>query len=313
MSSPRTHLTADTPQILRHDCTLCGGCCEGVRVPLFDEAQQRVANAAGTALGIPDAVDGNALRMVDGRCVFLRPDNRCMIHAELGGHAKPTPCQQFPLVVLRAEDMIRIAVDPASYGARASFFEGTPLPDGPLVATHVPVPGGQLGVEQALVALCERPGTTTLDILRELTREADPLEGFATRWGRRLVESDLHSFIARKGPGPRLKAGLSIIANGLETPVSAPVALPPHLDQWVVEATRRVLLLRLQPSIPSVAVSALFVVGGGLAAGWFSASDHEFDHAFTAWMRSLRFDVFWHQLAGDAPTLHWLATGQEAN
>src|SRR5262249_14431575 len=38
-------------------------------------------------------------RREDGSCVFLMPDNRCRIHAELGAEAKPDVCKLFPWTV----------------------------------------------------------------------------------------------------------------------------------------------------------------------------------------------------------------------
>lgn len=48
----------------------------------------------------PGAGEPYRTRLVDQRCFFLDPENRCRIHAELSYDAKPPVCRSFPLTVL---------------------------------------------------------------------------------------------------------------------------------------------------------------------------------------------------------------------
>lgn len=63
----------------------------------------------------------------DPTCVFLGPEQRCSIHAELGAQAKPTTCRQYPFQFTRTPDGMYVG---------ASFFctairqnHGRPLAD----------------------------------------------------------------------------------------------------------------------------------------------------------------------------------------
>jgi hypothetical protein len=311
----RTHATTDAPAVLRHACTLCGGCCQGVRVPVYDRDRAAIARAADH-LGIPDPIDGAGLRLVDGACVFLGEDDRCRIHATLGAQAKPTPCRQFPLVAVQAEDGVRIGVDPASYGAWRSWREGPALPDAAVVATRTPAPGGQAHIEAHLVARCEHPDTTLESLLGELVSE--PPRGaslpprFAARWAEHLHRSALPGFLVHDTLGRRLRGALAPVLHasvGWEEPPPWP-ALDPEIRAWTLEAVRRVLYLRLLPGLPNVPTAALLLLGGAVAAAWTDPRPGAYHDHLTAWLRALRFPVFWQALVGDRATLAWLVTGR---
>lgn len=314
MSAQRTHLTRPDASILRHVCTACGGCCQGVRVPVYDRDRQAILDA-GKALDVPDPIDGGALRMVDGQCVFLGSDRHCRIHATLGSEAKPTPCRQFPIIAVHTPEGVRVGVDPASYGAWRTWQEGDPVPEGPVVATRTPPPGGQLAVEQHLVAMAEDPQATLTGLLAVLVRE--PVDRgvvppqFATRWLTRLQDIDLQGFLAHQNVGPALRAALTPLAEAVPlwtTPPPMP-ELDPELHAWAVEAFRRSLFLRLTPGIPNVSAAALLHLGGLVAGAWVDPSPEAYARFVTGWLRALRFDAFWQRLAKDKDTLVWLGTG----
>ncbi|MFK7928240.1 MAG: YkgJ family cysteine cluster protein [Myxococcota bacterium] len=314
-----THATRPDPDLLRHACTGCGGCCQGVRVPVYNDSEAEKVRVAGRALGIEDPVDGGGLRMVDGHCAFLADDNGCRIHATLGPDAKPIPCRQFPLIAVSDGADVRVGIDPASYGAWRSYVDGDAAPDGPVVAAKLPAPDGQEGLERALVTLCEAPNTTSASLLSTLTRDVSVgglvPAGFAERWAEHLGQLDVDAFLSRRGPGRRLIAALKPLAHSSQRwqespPPASPI--PDDLDRWVVEATRRVLWLRLLPEIPNVSVAAMLCLGGGLAASWTHDSTEDAHDLFTAWLRALRFEVFWKTLARDQSTVLWLATGQRS-
>ncbi len=94
-------------------CQSCGECCRRAFDIVVTEAEQRRYEASGAARWFremaraePGAASppfepaGAGLRRIrkrpDGVCGFLSPENRCRIHEELGGQAKPLTCQIFP-------------------------------------------------------------------------------------------------------------------------------------------------------------------------------------------------------------------------
>lgn len=318
MTAQRTHATRPVADLLRFSCTLCGGCCEGVRVPIYNEEQAELAASAGRDLGIADPVvgdDNQALRMVDGHCVFLGDNKKCRIHSELSPDRKPIPCRQFPLIALAADEDVRIGIDPAAYGAYGSWKAGQVLEDTAVVATRTP--SAQADLELALVRMCEDEQASIAGLLAVLTREpADRGElpsGFASRWAERLSTVDLNAFLALDGPGPVLKRSLAPMARASRAWTDGPPSwrpLDPDVEAWAIEATRRVLWLRLQANIPNVSVAAMFLLGGAVAAAWTNPAPDAFHAMHTAWIRALRFDLFWKTLAGDTATLVWLGTGQ---
>jgi len=104
-------LLLDTEQ--NFTCRSCGECCRRAFDIVVTEAEKQryeAANAARwfkeSAASEPGAASppfvferGGLLtirKRPDGVCGFLSPENRCRIHEELGGSAKPLTCQMFP-------------------------------------------------------------------------------------------------------------------------------------------------------------------------------------------------------------------------
>ncbi|TVQ92730.1 MAG: hypothetical protein EA397_06130 [Deltaproteobacteria bacterium] len=327
MSSQRTHITRQGNATLRHRCTGCGGCCQGVRIPVYNDQERAKVERAAAHLDIPDPIQDDALRMSKGRCVFLADDNRCRIHSSLGPSAKPIPCLQFPLIAIKAQSApntgseFRIGIDPASYGAWQSWREGPPLPDGPIVAASPPAPGGQDRVEAQLVAMCEDPQASVPGLLSVLTREPAPRgvlpPGFAKRWASHLSSIDFEPFLTNEGVGPNLRAALKPVTASACKWASGPLPWPDRLssndEAWAIEAIRRTIFLRLLPQIPNVSAAALLLLGGVVAAAWTDPRPEPFNRAITGWQRALRFSLFWQTLASDRETMVWLGTGQRPN
>jgi len=112
---------------LRHSCTGCGACCTGTDLgPLSDEDVARI-KAVDWSPHLPESVKpedwivevelqgGRVARLLgrrDDRCVFLRDDNKCTIHAVAGASEKPLMCRQFPHLFVR---------EPASPGIHVGF------------------------------------------------------------------------------------------------------------------------------------------------------------------------------------------------
>jgi Fe-S-cluster containining protein len=96
---------------LRHTCQGCGGCCTATELgPLSADDVARIL-AVDWSPHLPESVtpedwlqevEMQGGRMVtllgrrDDRCVFLRSDNKCTIHAVAGAAQKPLMCRQFP-------------------------------------------------------------------------------------------------------------------------------------------------------------------------------------------------------------------------
>jgi Fe-S-cluster containining protein len=103
--------TFDIPRDARFTCQQCAGCCQRWHVYLTAEEQERLMardwavdspRLAGQKLfdefPAPAGPGQRAVRLgkIQGSCVFLEPDNLCLIHKVLGMEAKPGPCQQYP-------------------------------------------------------------------------------------------------------------------------------------------------------------------------------------------------------------------------
>lgn len=91
------------PENARFSCQSCGRCCQGWSVPVDAATVDRLRQhdwGAEPFERAPGAGEPYRTRLVDGRCFFLDPENRCRIHAELSYEAKPPVCRSFPLTVL---------------------------------------------------------------------------------------------------------------------------------------------------------------------------------------------------------------------
>lgn len=110
---------------LRHSCTGCGACCTGTDLgPLSDEDVARIEAVDWTPHLPPEVtpdqwtveveLQGGGVTKLLGRrndrCVFLRQDNQCTIHAVAGAAQKPLMCRQFPHLFIREPESPSIHV-----------------------------------------------------------------------------------------------------------------------------------------------------------------------------------------------------------
>ena len=110
---------------LRHHCYACGKCCFGIQIPLPDPEERTRIARYGEILDIPEAVENNEIRVVEGRCSFLDDDLLCRIHKEFGFENKPHRCREFPLKATRTEsNRLRAAIDPGCVNTYRSWREG---------------------------------------------------------------------------------------------------------------------------------------------------------------------------------------------
>lgn len=125
------------PPEVDYECTLCGRCCSHPwEIPLDAPSVDRIRSVdwtkvkpelAGLPLVVPrkDKPGEMTLQRVGGHCVFLTPENRCLIHQERGLLFKPRACQQFPYVFTETPRGIYVGVSFATSGIRTG--PGNPL------------------------------------------------------------------------------------------------------------------------------------------------------------------------------------------
>jgi len=121
----------------RHACQTCGASCEhhligplpAERVAQITRDHARLAEHVPRLrhqpplMPMPDG-EGEALAVIDGRCVFLGDDRLCLLHGHFGAQAKPLTCQTFPIASVEAEGEIRVGVQPSCYTLHRTFREG---------------------------------------------------------------------------------------------------------------------------------------------------------------------------------------------
>lgn len=278
---------------LRHECHRCGAMCQGKVVHLHASEVEQVRGQAAD-LGLADPVEDDRLRQDGGRCVFLGQDNLCRIHGLWGAEAKPKVCQQAPLVALRTESEVRVAVEPGCLHTWRSWRDGPELTPGALVLTAVPLDRRMLPLEEAVVDLLG-PGATVASALASLAgRQAPPAgglhDGFAERLCTRLRVLGLRERLSHPETSPALRAALDPLAALLPTldvPRPWPV-LNPEADAFAVEVARRTVYLRLVTGLPYPPAAALLVLCGAVACAWATPTMERFGPALSAWSRLVR-------------------------
>lgn len=177
----------------RFTCQQCGLCCRGAWVVVTPAEVERY-RAVGAARWYVDAGAGPEVdpfepvghghfrirKRADGACGFLSPDNRCRIHEELGGAAKPLACRVFPFRFHEAEGrplvttsaacptIVRNAGQPLATQAReiaalrAEWLRAFPEPPGTLAfARGRPLEAETLlAIREWLMAMLDRPDAT---------------------------------------------------------------------------------------------------------------------------------------------------------
>lgn len=94
------------PIVEQWDCHGCGRCCHQTivalsaadRAKLLEQRWNEHAEYRGLRIMRRGLLGGGytLAKRADGACIFLLPDGRCRIHAELGFEAKPLVCRMFP-------------------------------------------------------------------------------------------------------------------------------------------------------------------------------------------------------------------------
>ena len=305
----RTHISTDETFGLFHACSTCGGSCQGVIISLLDEEEAQRVERFGAELGVPEPVADGRLSLVDGHCAFLGEDNLCRIHKQFGLEAKPTVCKQFPMVAIRAEEGLRIGVDPACYSAFFSVEDGPPVGSGSLVATGSQLEDSQRAFETKFLQLCEVDGVGVATLASWLSGEQPSAQrllpaGFEERVVERVREAELVEWVEKNPVGRAIRTSLLPVLQFAEQGgKSRWTELDSDADSWAVEAIRRVVFLRLTGDVPTVPGSALLLVAGAILCGRANPGADNFSRALAAWIRAVRFRQFWARFAPDAATM----------
>jgi Fe-S-cluster containining protein len=293
---------------LRHVCAMCGGSCQGVNVSLSSQEELTQVLAQAEQLGISDAAPEGVLRRVHGRCVFLGDDELCRIHGAWGMSAKPKVCQQYPMIATRVGDETRVGLDPGCFHSVKSWTTGPEVPGGSLMVSVSAQPDALLPHEERVMAVLEQA-----ESIEQALANLVPggLEGFLGRWIQALQEVDLADLLADPDTPSSLEQSLGPLARALATWTTIPG--PPELSEnaraFALDATKRMVWLRLCSKIPSPAVVALLSLGGAMACGWTNTDDAAFGQALAGWMRAIRAPAVLGRLLPSPQSLQTLVEG----
>lgn len=285
---------------LRHACRQCGGSCQGVEVALTGEDEaQRILQQAGV-LGVSEPLNGRRLRRVGGRCVFLADDGLCRIHAKWGLLAKPLVCRQYPLVVLDADGEQRIGIDPGCFTHSQTWRSGPSIGNQPAAVSRVALPAAAKPLEQRVLALIDG-SRDLITPLAALTGETEWPTAYLHRWIAALQRIDLPSLLADPDTSPSLTDALTPLAEALpalnERELSPP-ALSDEMVAYTLDATSRMVWLRLCTQLPSPAAVALLALSGAVSCAWVSDDEETYGRALAGWLRSMRAPAVLGRLFG---------------
>lgn len=224
----------------RFVCHADGLCCSDVHAlgPVTPPETVPLQRLMKDPVTTEPAVGGLGLRIAAGGCVFLRSDNLCRVHAELGVDAKPATCRRYP-------------------------FNLVATPRGLRVATPHRCPCRTLGA---------RPLLTEADVNREINIQGTPLEpdhrvGDSVRWARgqrlsfdawceresvmlrHLAQQDAVGDVLQAPPFAELEgASWPRVAASLQTPMDATAF--EVAKQWLAHAIWAQVQQRPWPTLP---------------------------------------------------------------
>lgn len=205
----------------RFACQASGLCCRSYRLGPVSAEEQAAVNALPLREAMPDLPEGEFfvhrddklyLTTVSARCVFLRPNGHCGIHAHFGEDAKPLTCKFYP-----------IGVQPT--------FEGERLYNNQHCASHfVSQSTGSTLVESARLLRPKATGPTTLFHPIVFVRDDTPVDYSHFLY----LETALRETLSRGAPFEQLGRGLAVIDSFVAAARSLPLGADPApvLARW---------------------------------------------------------------------------------
>jgi Fe-S-cluster containining protein len=234
----------------RFTCQQCGMCCRGAWVVVTPAEVDRY-RATGVARfysddGAPDADPFEPVahghfrirKRADGACGFLSPDDRCRIHEELGGAAKPLACRVFPFrfptapgrplvatsascpTIVKNEGEPLAAQLQSLAALRAEWTRAFPSPERTLLfARGRPVEAATVAaIKAALAGILDRGGAESIDgVAGALERMARWLEDLSRHRVARLPPDAFGEYVTLTGRHAAVAAG--------EVPLARPSAV----------------------------------------------------------------------------------------
>jgi len=317
---------------LRHECHLCGTCCQGWRVHLISAEEEDKIEAQAKELGVSDPLiadearpDGKPgfrmLRTHEGRCVFLSRDNRCRIHERWGLEEKPLVCRQYPRRATLTEDGLRIGIDPTCSSVDRSWLEGPEIQ--PLVGlrNEARLDEALAASEKALIGLTLQPDMTVARFVNIITGsptlDDEVPVAFVSRAIAAMRIANLPPMLEDPELGPEMLWRMAPLAELLRTlaPTTPPTwagSLSAKSDAFALEVLRRHLFLRLgDPTLPPIA-QTLLVVMGILLCAWSDPIGDYFGTTLSGWMRFVRLKGVWGRIMPATETARWLLSGDGA-
>jgi Fe-S-cluster containining protein len=312
--APKERIVALGP--IRHACHACGSCCTGWRVKVADLERERIL-AHAAALGVPDPLDGRALRSENGSCVFLGADRLCRIHARFGADEKPLVCQVFPRMATRGEDFVRIGVDPGCSSTWRTYRDGPEL-DFPLVAAPKgqPLPPELAQTERSLIHLCNTPGMSLARLVGIVSGQQHAPK-FPPGFLKRLLApmKGLDFLLTHPDAGPLLVADFAKATTFIRL---VDADRPPRLEvskemsALTLETLQRTLFLRIgDDTLPPMGKLVLLVAGAVVCAYAYKTPER-FGRGLAAWSRLSRVPGFWEPFIPDVESARYIMTGVRA-
>lgn len=205
----------------RFACQASGLCCRSYRLGPISAEEKAAITALPLREVMPDLPDGDLfvvraenlyLNTTSARCVFLRPNGHCGLHAHFGEEVKPLTCRFYP-----------IGVQPT--------FEGERLYNNQHCASHfVSQDTGATLIDSARLLRPKAIGPSTLFHPIVFVREDTPVDYSHFLY----LEAALRETVRDGAPFEQLGRGLDVIASFVATARGVPLGADPApvFERW---------------------------------------------------------------------------------
>lgn len=290
----------------RQSCEACGASCEHHLIgPLSPERIAQIERDHGRLVAtvprlatqpalmpMPDG-EGQALNVVDGRCVFLGEDRLCLLHRHFGPASKPLTCQTFPIASVETGAELRVGIQPSCYQWHRTFLVGAPVTASSLSEEDLgyrtpsasvalpplgtPIAATPLEEEARLLRWLSAPDLTLAELLARLAgaspstpprslvpaARAELLRRVLQRAGRRQLDAmDGHrTDTVHHGHTHALFAGLAQMAT-----FDPDLTLPERHRAFVMSAIGQGVFIRETGRLPAPRLGALVLTLGAVVA-----------------------------------------------